>query len=779
MSLTVAEIEQILEDFIEKQNTYYQNSPMGKKTSDMCEYLKEIKTNISAINQNTGSNGTFSQANMNDLLSRVEHNRNTANNSGSTSNGTILETAGSNSEDYKKLKKDYDNELKSAATNSIKSLEEVSSRFGNMIKIFGKSIESIIGKLDENNKLYGELNKSGLEWSNSATNMALDINNAGFTVKEFSKILENSSGSLRALGGEGILHFMSSIEKTNIQLGDFGLGVDEYYKQSMAQADLMRVSGNIQQLNNDNIGNSFHDLIGKTIALSSAFGVSTQEFIEAQKKIQTSEVDRGLVRQVAQRTGTSENTVREQYVELQRISPEIAQSSFRRVLGGTDQTYAQNQDVIQGIANLVGRPQAQFLDGLRRAQHEAVRQGDIDAQRHSALGLSYIQDSHYARSREGVNNALSTYVDSTLSGQQYTNNLNRLQTPDDLTRSSTGIHYARMQGMGAIESMTNTQIQSFSKSLTSLVGVMDNMYTKQFPAFAENVNKITQSLGKMDSTISHFIDNHQNGLAATGTAFQAPSLLGSTLFGGIGAAGAIEANRLRRSIGNAIRSRRHENALKKGGLSGFSTRNASSTGESILENEHLSSSSVGKSSLFNYRNMRGLGRIAGAASAGLSLYDLYDSESHINELYKSGTITNDQASRMKWEDWGKHIGEMGGGYLGGTLGAGLGTVTGAGVGSIPLGIAGAVGGSYIGSNAMGYVGKGIGWAGYELTHLNNEEKSTNTNTQETQNHPPATHINTQNDGNNDQVDMLAQISSQLGQLIRVSQQMSRNIKELE
>lgn len=786
MSLTVAEIEQILEDFIEKQNSYYQNSPMGKKTSDIADYLKDIKASIGSINQNTGPNGIFSQSNMNDLLSRVDHNRNMNSNNSNNTSSTILEGGGSSSNNSK-ARKEYENELKKSADNTRKSFKEMTDRFKDMIKVFGKSIESIVGKLDENNKLYGELNKSGLEWSNSATNMALDINRAGFTVKEFSKILEGSSGNLRALGGEGVLHFMSTIEKTNTQLGDFGLGVDEYYKQSMAQADLIRVSGNIQQLNNENIGNSFHDLMGKTIALSSAFGMSTQEFIDAQKKVQTNEVDRGLVRQAAQRTGVSEDEMRARYVELQSVSPKLAQSVFRRSLGGTDETYAQNREIVQGLSDVLGLSQSQFRNGMDRAQHEAVRQGDIDATRMSALGLSYNRNSQYIESRSEINNGLGSRVDGTLSGQQYTDHLNRLLNPDNLTRTSTGLPYARMQGMGSLESMTNTQIQSFSKSLTSMIGVMDNMYTKQYPAFAEKINYVTKSLGKMDSTISHFLDSHQDGLASTFTYAQTPSLLKGTLFGGVGAALGGAGIEIGKSILKHRRNIREGSRLRREGLSGYMERTGHSGEGSLLEDmepvpragETPSPSQGGRR--FNMGRFRGLGRIAGVASIGLSAYDLYNNESHINDLHNSGAITDDQASRMKWEDWGQHLGEIGGGYIGGTVGAGLGGFAGGGIGSIPLGIAGALGGSYIGSKALGYVGKGIGWGGYELTHLMNNEP-TSSNTEQGSNNNPSqnSHINTQNNNTNrDQVEILGQISTQLGQLIRVSQQMSRDIRDLE
>lgn len=790
MSLTVAEIEQILEDFIEKQNSYYQNSPMGKKTSDIADYLKDIKDGIGSINQNTGPNGTFSQSNMNDLLSRVDHNRNANSNNSNNASSTILEGGGSSSNNSK-ARKEYENELKKSADNTRKSFKEMTDRFKDMIKVFGKSIESIVGKLDENNKLYGELNKSGLEWSNSATNMALDINRAGFTVKEFSKILEGSSGNLRALGGEGVLHFMSTIEKTNTQLGDFGLGVDEYYKQSMAQADLIRVSGNIQQLNNENIGNSFHDLMGKTIALSSAFGMSTQEFIDAQKKVQTNEVDRGLVRQVAQRTGVSEDEMRARYVELQSVSPKLAQSVFRRSLGGTDETYAQNREIVQGLADVLGLSQSQFRNGMSRAQHEAVRQGDIDAARMSALGLSYNRNSQYIESRSEINNGLGSRVDGTLSGQQYADHLNRLLNPDNLTRTSTGLPYARMQGMGSLESMTNTQIQSFSKSLTSMIGVMDNMYTKQYPAFAEKINDVTKSLGKMDSTISHFLDSHQDGLASTFTYAQAPSLLGGTLFGGIGAGIGGAGIEIGKSILKHRRNIRKGSRLRREGLSGYMERTGHAGEGTLLEDMEpvpragsTNTPTSPRSSRFNMGRFRGLGRIAGVASIGLSAYDLYNSESHINDLHNSGAITDDQASRMKWEDWGQHIGEIGGGFIGGGIGAGLGGIGGMGAASIPLGIVGALGGSYIGSKALGYVGKGIGWGGYELTHLmNNNDETQNNNTEQTPNNnnsPQNSHINTQNNNTNrDQVAILDQISTQLGQLIRVSQQMSRDIRDLE
>ncbi|AXH72751.1 MAG: putative bacteriocin cerein 7B [Caudoviricetes sp.] len=774
MSLTVAEIEQILEDFIEKQNSYYEHSPTGKKFSDICEYLKDIKQNISTINQNTGTNGTFSPANMTDVLSRVEHARNVNNNNSSTpsNNPTILENA-DNVKTLEKNTKDYNSALKGAANNTKKTSEEMANRFKDIMKIFGKSVDSIVGKLDENNKLYGELNKSGLEWSNSATNMALDINNAGFTVKEFSKILENSSGNLRALGGDGILNFMSNIEKTNSKLGDFGIGTDEYYKQSMMQADLMRVSGNIQQINNASIGDSFHELVGKTIALSSAFGTTAEDLIKAQHRLQVSEVDRSLIRQLAQRSGRSESDVRSTYALLQRTNPELAQSSLRHALGANDGTYARNMDVINLTSSMFYQNTPDMLNTFRQAQREAMRQGDFDTR--MGAGLSFNRDSEFVRNRSTINDSLVEAMDSNLNGEQYTNNLNRLQNPDRLTQATSGLPYNRLQGTAAIESMTNTQISSFNKSLSSMIGVMDNMYTKQYPALAKEVNNVTRDLGKMDSSISGFIDNHQTGLAQSFTATQIPSMLGSTLFGGIAAAGTVGGLKAYSAARSYRSARAAERALRNGGLEGFMERNGH-MGGSILEDMEpvpragsvptpSSRISMGRRLLGGRGSFGSMGKLLGGAGAALSLYDLYNSEQNINQLQKAGTISSNDAARQHWEDWGEHIGEIGGGIGGAALGGGL--------ASIPLSILGGIGGKYL--------GKGAGWAGYELYNLYNGSGNNSTPDDQTQNNQNTpTPLNTSNNtSHRDQIELLGQISNQLTQLIRVTQQMQRNIRELE
>lgn len=773
MSLTGPELEEILDDFIQKQNTAFENSNSGRTFSNIETYLRDMKQAISDISKNTGPEGSMSSRNLAEAMSKIDHDRSNRNGGSGGGNGapTILENENKGTtDDLKKLYNEYSN----AASKTKRSWEEMVGEFKGVIKNVTGSFDNLIKRLDENDRLYGQLNTSGMAWSNSATEMALEINRAGFSVQSFSKILSEGTLNLRSLGDDSILNFASAIQKSNERLGDFGLGVDMYYKESMQQAEYFRVSGRLQEITNKDVGDSFHDLLGRTVALSGAFGMSVDEFLKAKQNLQTDEVNRSLIRNISRRTGISSEEINNNVAYSRSVlTPEMTNSALNLLNGRTDAEYARNQEVISQLAKFLTSSGPQRFTELRRLQQEGTRQADIDERRIAAGGQIDISQSEWGRSRTDTNNALLRLRDSTPTAEQFQKRLDNILHPDNVTRENEGLRYAREQGMGAIQSIDNSQIETFNKTVTASIDVIKNMYSVQYPELADKINKTIDSFRNLDDKIATTINNNQEGLARSvgilGMGQNFVQSLGPSA--AIGLAGG--------AIGMGYTARKFMMARSKSNLAKNKLMNAAANHESAFlddmepvpspeqMNSRPSSSSTalrGMSKITKY----GGGALA-AFGAGYQLYDAYETNSDIDDQLRRGKINSDNAKREKWENWGSHIGSVGGGILGGVLGA----TAGGGIGSAATGILG----SFAGEQAGKYIGEGLGWTGYELSGMFGKADDSNTNNNnvdKSENHQEKTKIN--NDIQNHNIDQVIKDNTGddiINQLIRVNDSLTQ------
>ena len=684
--LTRAQVEEILEEYIPKFLSAFNTSDTGKNISKNTDFLESIKTLLTQVVTNTGPDGSLSSRNIVSAVSQINNNR--PNSSGSTTGGSnqntnlILEDLGNVAKDSgSKLSKSM-----AGVKNSLKAL-----KMG--LSAIGAPLEKVLNQLEANNQMYGTLVQSGTLFGSSASQMAKEVNDAGFTVQTFTKLLSQGSAGIQALGGRDFLKLASSIEKTNSQLGDFGLGADNSFRAFSDYADYMRITGNIDKLRNEDLGKSFHDLMGRTVALTSAFGVSIQEFMKTRNELATNQVSQAMIAGAASRYGISEDDINSRISMMKTMgySQDAITSILRRANGVNDAYSAANQGVVglsQGV--LSARTDEEAFNQIRRVNDYGYMRARSDTGMLNPAAASFVQNNPYMANRFSADtdfrrmNARGSQINNFAEYQR------QLNSNDSAATHYQGLSYSRERGQAALQSLDTHMISSFTNTIGSSIGVIQQMYNVEYPKLAKAINGVTDALGRSyDNTISSQINQHSDGLARALSPFMfgQQAMTGTILGGAAGGLGTYAFGRLMRN--------RLGKALSSGGSAG-----------TILEEGENAAAGASRTTgilrnIGRYgRYAKGLG-ILGVAAGAASLYgDLHS----INSEHSAGHLSDADAAREKWEAWGQNIGATAGGIGGASIGAGAGM----GMLSVPLAIALGAAGSW----GLGKVGRGIGDVGY-------------------------------------------------------------------
>ena len=772
MSITAPEFSEILEEFIAKFGNGIIDTKMGKSMDVTEGYLLSIKNGIDHLVANTGPNGTITPAILSGLMTQQANlsggtgsSNNSSSGSSGSSNRNDTTTAANNTilEDFGKT---VDN-TKSKTSRAFSALGKGATSLKESFRLLTSTSELLMKNLDNDNKLYGSLVTRGMAWSSSAAVMADNVNKAGFTVETFTKLLNEGSAGVRALGGNNFLHLASSVEKANSRLGDFGLGAEEYYRQLSSYSDYMRVSGNLQELTNRNVGDSFHELLGKTIALTGAFGVSIDQFMKVKQQLTTNQVDYSLVQGAAQRTGVSEDELRSRISMLtNRYGADFANSTLRRLNGGTDANYAMNRETIDAATRYASASNDRdAYNRLNEVQSIGLRRANIDSRRINPVAGSYIQDTEFGRLSFGTDTAFRNAQGMNhMTWDEYQRSLRNLNSPDLLRDASQGNQYAVESRNATTQGLTNHALVDFQQSLGSAISIINNVYTERYPKLAQSIDKVTDRLGKFDGAMASFINRHSDVIGNTlayGTAFN--QVVSGTVIGGIGLAGA---NTLRRHAMRTIRNRFSRPST---------TASAAADDATILENGLDGAAGGARRGLGRFASMSGrrlLGRAALPLGAALSAYEIYHSTQENNDAVAHGRETAWQGGENKFEAWGKSIGGLGGGILGGIGGSFVAPGVGTAAGAVGGGIAGEQIGDYIARKSYQLI---YGNSPISTLHPNangmtpsvNQDHNVNT----TNNIPTQQHA----DDNRNILLVLTRVEQLLVELNRTSVMMSRNL----
>lgn len=744
--ITRAEMEEVLEEFLPKLINSIEHSNYGKASFENNTNLKTMLDAIKAIVKNTGPDGTMSPSNFADAIVQADQkNRNLGKQPDDSSKpfNRKDETKKLENSDNKTILEAFDKNTASSSQKfsaSILSAADKIKTFGKVLSLATIPFSKLYDQIQKNDRMYSSLIQSGTAWSGSATKMASDINSAGLQVDTFVKMMNESNLGIRSIGGAQYLQYASQIGKATSKLGDFGLGVDDYQKQFSNYVEILRIQGNTQELNQKNLGESFHDLLGKTISLTSQFGVSVDAFMKAQQNLQKDVVQTELIARFVQRTGGDASQVEHRVETMQAagVSAEYINSVLRMGTGIVDPFSAVNRGLVGASVNALSqRSDSNYFRGMNRAAEMGNAEG-------SRVFSSLADAGSFTASQNSILGSIRTGVEVARSlrgiGAHYQENNRSIVNQSGAGRAFEGSRWT-MENMAAYqESTRNALLKSFDSAIEQGFTKFNTTFIDSYKHSIDNVNYFSDKLKSLGDWIGDFIKNHGDG---------ATSIAG-TLMGYAGAAGAIGAGGLLTGGLNSLRKRvlrNHRNNVIKNSVDNME-RNANG---SILENagadvEEVASKSNKISGLSKLSRFRGIGKAVPYLGLALGALDIYNGVSEANHDEASGKISSDEADRKKWETWGSGIGGAAGGAGGALLGSGI--------LSAFTGVAGYYGGNYIGSK--------VGDLGYDIDKWWNRPST---------NQPDISHNNGNVNTHENQVQTTNQkdeLSSELKQLIEQS-----------